>query len=593
MYVVGKGRHPTARSGWPARIAFVGSVMSRFEEPLTIAQAVRAIAADELLLPGIQRSFVWKPQQITTLFDSVMRAYPIGSVLAWQTRPVDHPQLRFRRLVTDHAGAVDPPKAARPRSTAWVHAVLDGQQRLTAFNIALRGSYAVGSKAERKRLYLDLEAPEEDPGAEANQYRFEFRVDGSGDDGVWFPVSDALGTSADVDAVRAALRAAGIDETATHQRTMRRLVEAINLDPVLRMEVEKKGDLDRVLNIFARTNTGGTKLTYVDLLVSTATARWRKLDAKDAFEGLRAEMNSAGEGFRFAPDRLVKAGLVLLDAQEPKFHVDSFSKGNKAQKLEDMWPEFSTAMTTAALTLASFGLSSKTLAAENVVIPVAYYARQRRLKHSYAAAHSHERDRQLVRAFVARTLLQRGYWTGAVDPVIVATRAAIKRHGGNGFPLAQIEMALADVKPIEVTDRLLDELCELRYGDRRTLLLLRMLFPDIQPVDGFDKDHIFPASRFQPGGLRRSGVSPLEHERLSAMADRLPNLQLLDRIDNRGGGKSAKMPKDWLASLSPTTRSRYTSQGVKHLPPDLHGFEDFWVKRRDMLRGRIAVLLKA
>jgi hypothetical protein len=120
-----------------------------------------------------------------------------------------------------------------------------------------------------------------------------------------------------------------------------------------------------------------------------------------------------------------------------------------------------------------------------------------------------------------------------------------------------------------------------------------MLFPDIQPVDGFDKDHIFPASRFQPGGLRRSGVSPLEHERLSAMADRLPNLQLLDRIDNRGGGKSAKMPKDWLASLSPTTRSRYTSQGVKHLPPDLHGFEDFWVKRRDMLRGRIAVLLKA
>ena len=44
----------------------------RFDQPLTVAQAVAAIAADELLLPGIQRSFVWKPAQICTLFDSLL-----------------------------------------------------------------------------------------------------------------------------------------------------------------------------------------------------------------------------------------------------------------------------------------------------------------------------------------------------------------------------------------------------------------------------------------------------------------------------------------------------------------------------------------
>lgn len=75
------------------------------------------------------------------------------------------------------------------------------------------------------------------------------------------------------------------------------------------------------------------------------------------------------------------------------------------------------------------------------------------------------------------------------------------------------------------------------------------------------------------------------------MADRLPNLQLLDRTDNRGGGKSAKMPKDWLQSLTPTTRKRYTGQLVKHLPADLSGFEAFWDKRQQLLRTRIVELL--
>ena len=348
-----------------------------------------------------------------------------------------------------------------------------------------------------------------------------------------------------------------------------------------------------MLNIFARTNTGGTKLTYVDLLVSTATARWRQRDARESFEGLRGEMNSAGEGFRFAPDRLVKAGLVLLDAQEPKFHVDSFSKANRAQKLEDRWPEFSTAMLTAAQTLASFGLSSKTLPAENVIIPIAYYSQQRRLKPSYASAHRHENDRELVKAFVARTLLQRNYWTGAVDPVLVATRKAIKSSGASGFPLPEIVKALADVKPISVSSELLDELCELRYGDRRTLILLRLLFPGVQPVEGLDKDHIFPTSRFRTSTLKSVGLPQDELDRLLRMADRLPNLQLMDRIDNRGGGKSATMPKDWLSGLSPATRRRYSAEYVKHVPADLAGFESFWKKRRALLRKQIKALLKA
>jgi hypothetical protein len=178
-----------------------------------------------------------------------------------------------------------------------------------------------------------------------------------------------------------------------------------------------------------------------------------------------------------------------------------------------------------------------------------------------------------------------------VAPVLVAARRAIKAHGGSSFPLDAIENELAGIKPIEVTDELIEELCNLRYGDRRTQLLLRLLFPEVRPVKGFDKDHIFPISRFRAEQLRRDGVAASELDELYWMADRLPNLQLLDSIDNRGGGKSARMPKEWLQDLTATSRKRYSDQFVKYVPADLSGFGTFWYKRQDRLRSRIVELL--
>ena len=37
-------------------------------------------------LPNIQRPFVWNEGQIERLFDSIMREYPISSLLTWKTK---------------------------------------------------------------------------------------------------------------------------------------------------------------------------------------------------------------------------------------------------------------------------------------------------------------------------------------------------------------------------------------------------------------------------------------------------------------------------------------------------------------------------
>ena len=55
-----------------------------YQTPLTIAEVVAGIASRKYLLPSIQREFVWSQKQIETLFDSLMRDYPINTFLFWE-----------------------------------------------------------------------------------------------------------------------------------------------------------------------------------------------------------------------------------------------------------------------------------------------------------------------------------------------------------------------------------------------------------------------------------------------------------------------------------------------------------------------------
>lgn len=49
-----------------------------YQQGGTIKQTLDKIASNEYVLPAIQREFVWSPDQICMLFDSVMQGYPFG-----------------------------------------------------------------------------------------------------------------------------------------------------------------------------------------------------------------------------------------------------------------------------------------------------------------------------------------------------------------------------------------------------------------------------------------------------------------------------------------------------------------------------------
>ena len=115
-----------------------------YQQGGTIKQALCKIASNEYVLPAIQREFVWNPDQICRLFDSVMQGYPFGEFLFWRIEPKRSPDYRYYRFVLNYHQRDNPHcQDLGPLPDRETIAVLDGQQRLTAFNIGLRGSMAV------------------------------------------------------------------------------------------------------------------------------------------------------------------------------------------------------------------------------------------------------------------------------------------------------------------------------------------------------------------------------------------------------------------------------------------------------------------
>ncbi len=87
-------------------------------EVVIIDELFEEIAAGRLRIPGFQRPFVWRPSDMISLFDSLYRGYPIGSLLLWETTK----QVESR----DEVGSIRIPDA----NAGLVNYILDGQQRL-------------------------------------------------------------------------------------------------------------------------------------------------------------------------------------------------------------------------------------------------------------------------------------------------------------------------------------------------------------------------------------------------------------------------------------------------------------------------------
>src|ERR1017187_7387258 len=99
-------------------------------------------------LPNIQRPFVWNEEQMCRLYDSILREYPISTLLIWKTRS----RIRRRKFIDNFSRDLLSRLSIFyvPEDDKKKCLVLDGQQRLQSLFIGLKGSY------EGRELFLDI-----------------------------------------------------------------------------------------------------------------------------------------------------------------------------------------------------------------------------------------------------------------------------------------------------------------------------------------------------------------------------------------------------------------------------------------------------
>ncbi|QJY49847.1 hypothetical protein [Pseudonocardia broussonetiae] len=149
-----------------------------------------------------------------------------------------------------------------------------------------------------------------------------------------------------------------IDDERAYER-LHALYHAVCEREAMNAYQEDGQDPNTVLDIFVRVNSGGTKLSYSDLLLSMATNQWTELDARQEVRNLVDDLNGSAREMSFSRDNVLKTALVLIDVPDIRFNVANFTRANGAE-LEKQWGGVRNAMLLASRLLANFGFTART-----------------------------------------------------------------------------------------------------------------------------------------------------------------------------------------------------------------------------------------
>ncbi|MCQ2889745.1 DUF262 domain-containing protein [Helicobacter pylori] len=492
-------------------------------------------------LPDIQREYVWlkkaDEKKIEQLFDSILRGYPIGSFLFWKlskediakSDEQDSDKLNFQlyKFITNyderkpHNEKIHIEQIKRDD----LYIVLDGQQRLTSLYIGLKGTRTLKKKNakinnpnayEEKRLYLNLKHQPNMDNPEDN-YQFEFHAKKPENDKEhwWFKVGDIL----ELKNVWNYVQKHGLkgDEL----ELLEKLNKAFHDKPLISFFEETEKNLNKVLNIFIRVNSGGVKLSYSDLLMSILTASFSS-DIREKMNELVDALKDKGFS-NMGQDQVLKTCLLLI-GKDTTFELKNFNKPN-IKKIEDNWEKITKSIYNATELLETFGYAGY-LGSAYILSSLAYFY--------FLNSKMNDNDKKQARIFVRNAQIT-SYFTPSTDTKL--NNIANSMKDAQTFESFNHNLAKHQTCPSKITNDAIEEMmCSSSHA--RVFPILQILYPNLNcKTTTFHIDHIYPKSKFKK-----------ENKKLDKdfyeCGNHLYNLQLLEGAENIA--KKDKDPEVWL-----------------------------------------------
>lgn len=556
-------------------------------EDMSALEALDFARERNLLLPDIQREYVWDVSEIEALFESIVDEYPIGSCIFWKTnRNIinnDKPNLYyfFSKFEKERTKNEKAPEVLTKECDYYI--VLDGQQRITSLNIALNGSYKYykGGRGHNrsnpkswveKELYYNLDfyiENEEDD--EHPKKRFVFLTDDEAKNLNVYKVKYLL----KYDTLQAFIKFMYqndyddkiIDDLS---KLFSRLHDASG-NGLVHYYCINENSYDGALDIFVRVNSTGRKLSKSDLLFSTLIDGWK--DGKDNVETILGVMNSKGDGFTFTRDYLMRLCLVLVDA-DPNLKIKNLTRPT-VQAIRDNWATIDSSLDKLSTLLVDIGLSDETLTSYNATIPIVYYL--------YKGGEIKDADsKREARKFLSVSLAKRLFGV-ASNSALSTTRNVLKnldcKH--NSFSLKLFENAtLVGGRTFTIDENELDRWLDTYEKGQSTYILLSLLYPNLKLSQvAFHQDHCHPYAGFENKNIAVLGLDDEKVKEWQKKRNLLPNLQFLEGAENERKNKTPL--KEWVE------KGNDFEYHPSNISLELKDFDTFFAERRKLIKDEL------
>ena len=270
-----------------------------------------------MFVPAFQREYVWKRDDAKQLVDSLIKQYPTGTMLTWET--ANPPELKGPHKYSEKQGAV--------------RILLDGQQRITTLYMLVRGEippyYSAAEIVNDTRgLYVNVETLE-------LAYYMKTKME---NDPRWQNITDIFQRKIRAKDIVRELEKKG--ETVSRERDdamddNTRAIENILDREFPEQTIPVRASVREAIDIFYKVNASGVSLTDAELALAQISGYWP--EARDTFKKKLNEL--AEKGFVFKLDFIVYVLLGCLHhlgSEMKKLHdADNDEKLRAAWKLLD------------------------------------------------------------------------------------------------------------------------------------------------------------------------------------------------------------------------------------------------------------------
>ncbi|MHA3839567.1 DUF262 domain-containing protein [Mycoplasma sp. HF14] len=565
---------------------------------ISIKEWITGMKWSNVLIPHIQRRFVWNKRDIEIFMDSLLNNYPCPPVLSWNITAKEYASkvsggdiskcdlFKFNNIFIENTPTIKSSKAEITSETKnqKLDIIFDGQQRLTSLYIAFNGHFEKknllvknNNSKNKYFLYLSLNKTND-----KDNIKFQFISSEIAKKQDYFKVSELYNMFLNSDNDQEALEALHkyILENEIDSEGKERILKLYELyvskNIIQKMNISTDKDFNDVIDIFIRLNNGGTPLDSWELIYSRLIAKWE--GGKEEIDNISEEFTAYAQTGNIFDRGFIISSAIYLVATDSLIRADKIIESKEltaeiVERIRNNWQNIKGALVVVANLLKLFYKHIK-IPSFYPLLPVTYYVYK--LNKNYYDYFKDTAEwrffRDNVRDFLFISFVKNAFSNGPYTILAQAKNEIDKwfsnKHNDKKFTVRKFyDSEFIKIRGTErfcLTQENIDSLLDKLSKNNMTLIVLANLkeYQNVvhKETVSLHQDHIFPQKSFSKwnfdkhysegqvlDGLEKEEIDEKQQE-WTILKDKLANLQLLTQNENQS--KNGKSIETWLAESS-------------------------------------------